>query len=249
MRPAIDRPSSHLVRLAAAALIGVFVAACGGSGSASPSAAATVAESPATVRSEAPSASVAPSAAPTQIFVLGKAGTSGPQIVMFITATSVEVRVGTGSGATLKLRTFNGAGVTNFGAYGGATVDTPLTETGTDGAATGLGALSQISATITCGDQQPGTSTIAVTGVQALGTAGGKPALVFVTIGPTSLQVSVDGSTTEGSFFTASGAGLTTLVPGGGSATGDVKESVTGGATPHVLHVAGSATCGTTVTQ
>ena len=89
------------------------------------------------------------------ISVLGTAGASGPQVVLFISAGHVEARVGTGAATTLKLRTFEGTGVTGFDAAKGATLDTKLTEITDKATAVGdLGALSSISGTIDCGNQR-----------------------------------------------------------------------------------------------
>lgn len=212
-----------------------------------------------------------------QIFVLGKAGSSGPQVVLFIAAGHVEARVGTGAAATLRLRTFVGTGVTGFDAAKGAQLDTKLTESTAAGTAIGnLGALSAISGSIDCGDQQPGSATIVVSGMtplgalagsltsvhvvctvttsgtfvglQGLGMAGTTPVLEFVTVGATSLQVAVE-TKAAGSFYSAKGAGLATVGANGATVSGDVTETVKAGETAHVLHVAGDATCGTTVHQ
>ena len=95
-----------------------------------------------------------------EIFFLGQAGTTGPQVVIFLRAGHVEVRVATGSGATLRERDFAGTGVTTFDAATGAQLDTPLTETTAAGAAIGdLGALSHISGTIDCGTSNPARPT------------------------------------------------------------------------------------------
>jgi len=207
------------------------------------------------------------------IFVLGTAG-SGPGIVLFISAGHVEARVGTGAAATLKLRTFVGTGVTKFDAATGATFDTQLTETTGKGTAIGnLGALTAISGTIDCGDQQAGTSSIVLSGesalgtigatvtsvhvtctvigpaayatVNELGTAGTTPVLVFVNANATLLQVVLE-TKTVASIYSSKAPGLVTFTPGGVTVAGDVTETVKAGATPHVLHVAGDATCGTT---
>jgi len=210
-----------------------------------------------------------------EIFFLGQAGTTGPQVVIFVSAGHVEVRVATGAAASLRLRSFVGTGVTGFDAAKGAQLDSPLTETTAAGAAVGnLGALTAIAGTVDCGDQQAGTTNVVITGstpygplsggltdvkvtctetasgtfvgINGLGTAGTTPVLIFVTAGTSSLQVAVEIGTT-GSFYTAKGAGLTTMVPGGASVSGDVTESVKAGTTPGTLHVTGDATCGTTV--
>ena len=208
------------------------------------------------------------------IAVLGKAGASGPQVVLFISAGHVEARVGTGAATTLKLRTFEGTGVTGFDAATGATLDTQLTETTDKGTAVGdLGALSSISGTIDCGDQKPGTSTIVLSGesalgtigatftgahvtcrvvgpatyvtVQELGTAGTTPVLVFVNASAAQLQAVLETKTVT-SVYSSKAPGLVTFTPGGVTVAGDLTETVKAGATPHVLHVAGDATCGTT---
>ncbi len=214
-----------------------------------------------------------------EIFYIGQSA-SGPSIVIFARAGHVEVRVGTGSASTLRLRTFAGSGVTSFDAASGMVLNSQLTETTDPSTAKGsLGALSSISGAIDCGDQQPGSSTVVVSGltpygqldgpltsasvtctitassgtfvgVNALGTAGSTPVLIFVTAGTGSLQVSV-GTRTAGAFYTAKGAALTTLGSNGATMSGDVSLSVPTGASPspNLLHVAGSATCGVTVHQ
>jgi hypothetical protein len=213
----------------------------------------------------------------SQISVLGKAASGGPDIVLFVTDGHVEARVGQGSGPQLKLRTFVGSGVTGFDATSGATIDSALTESTAAGTPIGtLGALTRIVGTFDCGDQNPGTSTVTVTGeagqgpmtgaltsarvqctvtasgtfvgIRALGMAGSTPVLVFVTASKGLLQVAVE-TRAQGDFYTAKGDGLVTLAPDGARMTGDVTQVVKAGATPHVLHVDGSATCGSTVQQ
>lgn len=219
-----------------------------------------------------------PSLAGPEIDYIGRSS-SGPQIVIFARAGHVEVRVGTGAASTLRLRTFVGTGVTSFNTATGMTLDTTLTETTDAATATGsLGALSSISGNIDCGNEQPGSANVVVSGltpygqlvgaitdvkvtctvtasgtfvgVVGLGTAGTTPVLMFVTASTGNLQVAVE-TGTAGSFYTGKGAGLTTLVPGGATISGDVSESVAAKATPspNQLHVTGTATCGTTIQQ
>jgi hypothetical protein len=219
-----------------------------------------------------------PSLGGPQIFYLGQAA-SGPQIVIFLMAGHAEVRVGTGSAATLKLRTYVGSGVTNFDAASGATLNTTLTETTTAGTAIGkLGALSSISGTINCGSQQQGSATIVLSGltpqgqlagaltsvevtctlvgsveyvgVVGLGLAGTTPVLAFVT-GSTGIStVTVENGSTSSSYQSNAPA-FTTLVAGGATMAGDLAEQLPAGATPspYSVHVMGSATCGSTVQQ
>ena len=214
-----------------------------------------------------------------EIDYIGLAGTSGPMIVIFADAGQVQVRVGTGSAATLRLRTFVGTGVTSFNAATGLVLDTKLTETTDAATATGsLGALSSISGSIDCGDQQPGSASVVVTGlspygqlsgaltgvavrctitasgtfvgVTGLSTAGTTPVLVFVTASTGLLQVAVE-TKTAGTFYSTKGAGLTTLVPDGVTINGDVMQAVPSGSTPspNAMNVTGTATCGTTIHQ
>ena len=219
-----------------------------------------------------------PSLGGPQIFYLGRAG-SGPQIVIFLMAGHAEVRVGTGSAATLKLRTFVGSGVTNFDAATGATLNTTLTETTTAGTAIGkLGALSSISGTIDCGNQQQGSANIVLSGltpqgqlagaltsvqvtctlvgsveyvgVVGLGMAGSTPILAFVT-GSTGIStVTIENGSTSSSYQSNAPA-FTTLVAGGATMAGDLAEQLPAAATPspYSVHVIGSATCGSTVQQ
>jgi hypothetical protein len=213
-----------------------------------------------------------------EISYIGQAA-NGPQIVIFAQAGHVEVRVGTGAASTLRLRTFVGNGVTSFDAAIGVVVDTKLTETTDPGAAVGtLGALSSISGSIDCGNQQPGSADVVVSGVtpygqlsgaltnvavtctvigpdtyvgiNGLSTAGATPVLMFVTASTGALQVAVE-TGSAGTFYTGKGAGLTTLEPNGATMSGDVTESVAKGSSPspNLLHVTGTATCGVTVHQ
>ena len=45
-----------------------------------------------------------------EIFFIGQAGTNGPSIIIFLQAATMQVRVGTGSASTLRLRQFTGTG-------------------------------------------------------------------------------------------------------------------------------------------
>lgn len=212
-----------------------------------------------------------------QIAVLGKAGTSGPDIVLFVRAGFIEARVATGSGQSLRLRSFTGTGVTAFDASTGVQLDSTLTETTEAGAAIGdLGALTRISGTLDCGDQQPGTSTVAVSGpaaqgqlagpvtgsavtctvtasgtfvgISGLSMAGSTPVLLIVTASAGLIQLAVE-TKGAGGFYVGKGTSITTMIPGGARMSGDVTENAKTGVTPHMLHVEGSATCGVTINQ
>jgi hypothetical protein len=293
-------------------VIGLLVAACSSSGSATPAGAtAPVASLP---PSAGPTASSAPSAAPTpgpskgpatahfsltgtagltggvtitsiscdqpsligpQIEALGTA-TDGSGFVLFVTASHIEARVGTGAAATLKLRTFSGTGVSAFDAATGVSLDSDLTETTAPGAAIGsLGALSHLTGKLDCGNQQPGSADITISGAskfgpmsgsinqakvtcttsgsalyvtaQALTMAGTTPVLVFVNAGPTMLQLVIE-TGTAADIYQAPGAAASTITATGAQFSTDMTQNVKTG-TPLVLHIEGSDTCGSSASQ
>jgi hypothetical protein len=217
-----------------------------------------------------------PTLAGPEIEALGKAGTNGPDFVLFVTANHIEARVGTGSAQTLKLRTFVGSGVTSFDSATGVQLDSALTESTAPGTAIGnLGTLSRISGKLDCGNEQAGTSTIAISGtstlgpmsgiltpfrvvctvtagatyvgLQGIGTAGSTPVLVFVTASTGMVTVFVETSSV-GTQYSAKGAGVDTLTTGGAQISADVTETK-GGVGAHTLHVEGTDGCGTIVNQ
>ena len=98
------------------------------------------------------------------IFLLGTSGTAGPQVILFVRAGYVEVRVGTGSATTLHLRSFEGSGVTGFDGATGVQLDSTLKETTPAGTDKGdLGVVTSIKGTLDCGNEGLGSSTIAIT--------------------------------------------------------------------------------------
>ena len=291
----------HLRRSLAFAGVAVVAVACSSAGSTSRSASTIPSGGPHS-SSPVPSASVGPATAQfalvgtngltgpvtTQqitcrrpgldgpnIFFQGQSGTTGPQVVMFIRAGHADVRVATGSGESLHLRSFEGSGVTGFNAAKGARLDSPLAEN-TDAASVigDLGQLTSISGAVDCGNQQPGTANIHVTGESAQGPldgtltavqvsctrtstslfviAGGMtrigttPALRFVTSSEGLVQASV-ATKASGSFYTVKGPGLVTLTSNGARMEADIPEAVAAGVKPHIIHVAGDATCGSTI--
>lgn len=211
-----------------------------------------------------------------EIEALGTTG-SGPGFVLFVSADHIEARVGTGSGATLALRTFVGSGVTSFDPGAGTQLDSDLTESTAPGAAVGsLGALSHLKGTLDCGNQQPGSASITISGTaklgvlssqmsdakvtctvtasgtfvtaQALTMAGTTPVLVFVNAGPTMLQLVIEtGSASD--VYALQGATASTIGPTGAQFAADLTETGTTDNPPRVLHVEGSDTCGTTLSQ
>lgn len=211
-----------------------------------------------------------------EIEVLGTIG-SGPGFVLFVSANHIEARVATGSGSALKLRSFVGSGVTSFDPAAGTQLDSDLTESTAPGTAVGsLGALSHLSGTIDCGNQQAGSANIAISGTaklgamsgqmsdakvtctvtasgtfvtaQALTMAGTTPVLVFVNAGPTMLQLVIE-TGTAADVYALQGATASTISPTGAQFSADLTETGTTDTPPRVLHVEGSDTCGTTLSQ
>jgi hypothetical protein len=219
-----------------------------------------------------------PSLQGPEIFFLGQAGTTGPAIVLFIRAGYVEARVATGSGATLRERDFTGTGVTSFDAVTGTQLDTSLTESLPPSNPGTLGALTRISGTIDCGNQQQGSANIVVSGltpqgqltgaltsvqvtctfvgsieyagVVGLGMAGTTPVLIFVTGSTGTSTVTVENGSSSSSYESNAPA-FTTFVAGAATMTGDLPEQLAAGATPspYTVHVMGDAWCGSTVEQ
>lgn len=212
-----------------------------------------------------------------EIEALGHIGTNGPDFVLFVTAGHIEARVATGSAQTLKLRSFIGSGVTSFDPATGVQLDSSLTESTAPGSAIGtLGALSRISGSLDCGNEGPGTSTIALTGtsalgsmsgvlspsrvlctvtpsatyvgLQALGMAGSAPVLVFVSSSPGMVSAVVETATAANQYL-AKGDEIVTISSTGAQIKADLTENVKAGVPPHMLHVEGSETCGITINQ
>jgi hypothetical protein len=169
-------------------------------------------------------------------------------------------------------RDFAGVGVSGFTAASGAQVDSPLTEVpSAAGSAGSIGALTSIKASIDCAGQDPGRSTIALTGSTPDGTVsdpmpstvrvecnplgdevvlvgiltvGNQPTFLQLGLRPDALEVDKTVGSVQHQYL--SPPGTVTLDENGAHVNGDATEQ--GGATPpHVLHVEGAATCGTPV--
>jgi len=209
-----------------------------------------------------------------QIFMTGQSGKAGPNVVIFLRSGYVLVRVATGSAATLRERDFTGSGVTDFDAATGAQLNSPLTETTASGAKIGsLGVLTSISGTITCGNEEPGSASLTITGTSVQGplggsltnvevacsgsgtgtfaltrgltTAGTTPVLVFVDATSGRLQVTVE-TETSGTTYAGTGASFVTFGSGTVHIDGTVIAPVAAGSTAPAdqLQVSGDATCG-----
>ena len=164
-----------------------------------------------------------------EIVTFGQVGTNGPFVQVFVQRGSALVRADTGSGTTFKMRTFTGPGITTFDAATGAQIQTKLTEnTSSDLSTTGIGVISSLTAKIDCGDQQPGTSTITVTGmtpqgpitgpltspkvtcnIVTSGTAAGTyvDIAALAQIGSTTVSVNITTGAHQVTFFETSGLG------------------------------------------
>jgi hypothetical protein len=207
------------------------------------------------------------------VAVLAQAPDSSVQFRIAITAGKVTVRLGSGSGADYHERAFEGPGVNGFDSRKGGQIDASLTPTtstsGTTTAGT-IGAVTSLKGSVDCAGQDPGSSTITVTGDTAEGllnaarleqvraecfhpgdevvvlgilNVGSTKAFVEYGLRPDGIDVrETMPSGLEHHYVSAAPA---TLSGNGAFASGDAVEQ--NATTPHTLHVEGGAVCGTPV--
>ncbi len=211
-----------------------------------------------------------------QINIFGTAVGDPEAVMLDVAPGTLSVSLRAGQGATYTERDFSGTGVTGFDAAHGATLSGSLTEVTAAGGKVGtLGAVTAIAGTIDCGGQEPGSSTIRLTGTLPEGAvdgplnpvrvgcgtyAGGRniSATGIVTVGATPALVDVNVTSAGGFtvFFATSPTThyLTSTAKGSGVLTGATTATVSGdavstgasGAEPVTIHAAGSDTCGST---
>jgi len=184
---------------------------------------------------------------------------------------NVQVVIGSGEGPEYHERAFEGTGVTSFDAAKGARVDSTLTETRAAPGSTGenVGAVTSIRASVECGDQTPGRSTVTITGETPIGAVAAAtldPVRVecdatpdgdevaasgLIQVGSTeallSLGLSSDGAVTVNKTSASASRqyrafGTSTITATGAHVRADVVEE---GASPGgTLHVEGDLSCG-----
>jgi hypothetical protein len=206
------------------------------------------------------------------IAMLGQAYDATTHVRVSVRAGNITMQLSTGTGTDYHERAFAGSGVTGFDAGKGATIDSPMTETAaTSGTTKGtVPAITSVDGSIDCHDQNPGSSTLTLTGDTAEGVLAaaalsdarvecntdsvGNEAVVsgILTIGSTkafaSIGLRVDGLSLQ--LLLESGtrhdyvapAGAATPTPTGGHASGDAVEQTT--TAPRTVHVEGDVTCG-----
>jgi hypothetical protein len=192
------------------------------------------------------------------------------QFRVAITVNKVSVHVSSGSGTDYHERAFEGASVTAFDAGTGAQVDSPLAELPSPGTTPGaVGAVTSVKASVDCAGQDPGSSTITVTGTTAEGTVNaatldsarvecnlpGDEVIVLgiLSVGSTTAFVEYglrpDGVDVQETLRSAgqhryhAPPGSATLTANGGHVNGDALEQ--DATPPHTLHLEGDAVCGT----
>jgi hypothetical protein len=188
-------------------------------------------------------------------------------IRMTVGAGSVALRVDTGSGPAYRERDFNGTGVTAFDAANGAQINSQLTETTPAGqAASGVGAVTSITGSIDCMQQQPGSATVTISGgpsnvasgaltsvrvlcsnvatgntvqILGIGHAGTTPVFVglFLFTGGFNLFSS-------SLFYKGQPSATETLTATGAHVDGDALWQATTATSTDIVHVSGDATCG-----
>jgi hypothetical protein len=213
-----------------------------------------------------------PSTDVPQISVLARPSDPNLSVYIFVQSGKVTVRYDSGSGSTYVERDFAGTGVTNFDAAKGATIDSPLTEVPNKDAHGSLGVLTSISGNIDCGNQMPGSSTLAFTGITPKGDLSGglNPVNVECLTNSNGSSVSILGVVAVGStpsdvvmfvspgtfsvysvgagFYRNTGTAVVTLTATGAHVDGDgVEQNLAAGAKAHTIHVTGDVICGTTI--
>ncbi|HEX2381906.1 MAG TPA: hypothetical protein VHI95_04685 [Acidimicrobiales bacterium] len=204
----------------------------------------------------------------------------GPSIALLSTPSGLVFRIRVQQGKVTVLvsddatpsheRDFTGSGVSTFDPATGAHVDSTLTEVPNAAGAGDIGQLTAIKASVDCAGQDPGTSTVTLTGDtpkgpltnEALETArvecnpsGNEVSVVgvvtingvkeFIELGLRPDGISVNKLRDSGSNNYISAPGAATVTDTGASASGDAAGQ--GAAASHVLHVEGDVTCGTPV--
>jgi len=136
---------------------------------------------------------------------------TGIAVTMFLSAGKVFVRLSTGSGTDFKVREFTGTGMTNFDPATGAQIDSPVNETTPAGSNKGdIGAITAVKGSADCGNFNPGTATVKLTGTTPEGQVNGTldPVLVTCSTQPQGAFVVIRGIVNVGStkamFFVTS---------------------------------------------
>ena len=196
-------------RVVASVLVGLVLSSCGGSGSSSPqsttettevSSTSAAPKGPATADLQfAGDASVAGAGTDAQVvcnyptfggppLIRSQVQSANPDIdiAVVVDTSKILVIAASGSGSTYSSRTFEGTGMTGFDAGTGVQIDTTLVETTPADANPGtIGAISNITGSIDCGDQTIGTSTVVFSGDTLEGA---------INSGPTPFRVQCDTS-------------------------------------------------------
>jgi hypothetical protein len=286
------QPSNHpITGLGAAILTAAALAltACGGGGAGTSSAAPTPTPSPTPLPpaggqfTETGAVKLVTTVVPTGV-TCSFPSLNGPEILMQVasidgteggyitlTANTVFVRIGAGSGATYTQRNFSGTGVTNFDATKGAQFNAQLTDDTPSGQNKGtVGTVTAVSGSVSCGTKTAGGGTITISGDSSGGPISGALTSMLVKcpagaafsiingltqVGSTPAAVEIGGggggpyfasiSTASVSyFFTSSAKGLYTL--GNGHVIWNnavlTQTSPSGAGT---ITISGNATCGT----
>jgi hypothetical protein len=209
-----------------------------------------------------------------QIFVLGQFGKNGPGLNMHITPDSVAIFVSTGAGSEFHSRSFTGTGVTGFDAAVGVQIDSPLTEvTASTDNPGGIGKLTSLRGSLDCGNQQPGSSTLVLTGTTPEGEVNGTldpvrvgcnnsvkygrnaQAFGVISVGATRVTAIVNvnylGFTVYltgpgiSHFYSSADTTTSSVTENGAQISGDAATTTATGAPSITIHVEGADLCGT----
>jgi hypothetical protein len=217
-----------------------------------------------------------PTLAGPVINLFGTPPTAGQSTMMNVSAGKVHIRLEEGSGTTYRARDFEGTGVSHFDAARGAQIDSAVREVASGGTAGkgGLGAITSIKGTVSCGAQTPGSSTVKITGdtgrgridespqqvrvscgkaatgrtvtIFAVAQAGNTPTLLVINARVDMFSASVSTPTAFAGFFVAKGKGASAPTSHGVHIDGAAVLTGASGAGTRTLHLVGDATCGST---
>jgi hypothetical protein len=210
------------------------------------------------------------------IFIFGALAGQTAETGVFLQITiqphTVSVKAASGSAAAYSERDFTGSGVSGFDAAKGAQVSATMTETIDASLKPGtIGAMTSLTMSVDCANQQPGSATITLVGstasgqlnasltsahvtcstgtqgerivvVHALAQLGSGPSFVILAMRLQSATI----SGLEGFYRAPDNAASTSAT--GGHVSGDFTEQSVPAASAHVVHASGDAVCGSSIT-
>jgi hypothetical protein len=143
-----------------------------------------------------------PSLDGSTILIFAKTPAPGVSATLTLQAGTISIEADAGAGTSFTARTFTGSGISGFDAARGAQLSGSLTETQPPSSAPGsIGTITSISGSVACNNQQPGSSTVTLSGTTPTGKLSGGISPVRVgctgTTGALTIGVTMAGTTPE----------------------------------------------------